>query len=275
MVICDDLSKYIPNNSIQQTVTAADFGCYMNKRKKINVWCENPTKENASANFDKIITLYNNGEYEEELFGLEKLSDFISADLKIIFGPQIEKCKRIKEKILTNSDKRHLKNQAILKYFGWIDILKYFTGLVSFMIFSLLWENSGEGITFLFKYPKYLVLAIVLAILTFLLHIFMKKFTISQGLVRCKYCGRYTHYIDPDKLIFGSLNTNNCSKCNRSYPMPDFYWDGWDGLEYMENRHSVPDEQFYKEYAELKTTFSKEYGLYKKKKNETDKSKKI
>lgn len=250
----------------------------MKKRNNINVWRENPTKENVNAYFTKTIALYNNGEYEEALRGFEKLSEFTDADLKIILIPHIEKCKRIKKKTLTNSDKRHLKNQAILKYFGWIDILKYFTGLASFVFFILFSGNSEEGITFsdsFSEHPEYLVSAIVLAILTFLLHGFMKKFTVSRGLVRCKYCGQYTHYIDPNEPTFGFADTNNCSKCNRMYPMPDFYWDGWEGLEYMENRHSVPDDQFYQEYTELKKIFAKEYNLHKNKKGEADKSEEI
>ena len=229
---------------------------------------ENLTKENVNAYFAKTIALYNKGEYEEALRGFENLSGFIDTDLRIVIIPHIGKCKRVKEKPLTNSDKKHLQNQAILKYFSWIDKLKYFAGLASFIFFSLLSGDSEEGITFsgnFSKHPEYLILAIALGILTFLLHRFMKKFTVSQGFVRCKYCGRYTHYINPNEPTFGFADTNNCSECNRMYPMPDFYWDGWDGLEYMEKRHSVPDEQFYKEYAELKTAFSKEYGSYKKK----------
>ena len=238
------------------------------------MWHKNSTEENVNAYFSKTIALYNKGEYEEALKGFEKLSEFIDADLRIIFIPHIEKCKRIKEKVLTNSDKSHLKNQAILKSFGWIDKLKYITGLASFIFFSLLSGDSEEGITFLDNIsedPEYLILAIVLGILTFLLHRSMKNIIISQGLVRCKYCGHYTRHINPNEPTFGFADTNNCSECNRMYPMPDFNWDGWDGLDYIEKRHSVPDEQFYKEYAELKITFSIEYYLYKKKKDKADK----
>ena len=56
------------------------------------------------------------------------------------------------------------------------------------------------------------------------------------------------------------------------YPVPDFYWDGWGGLEYMEGRHSVPDEKFYKEYQELKQKYSSEYKLFMSKSKETEKT---
>lgn len=242
----------------------------MKKRNKINIDCESPNKENLDAYFTKTITLYDKGEYEEALKGLEKLSEF-NDDLKISLIPHIAKCKHIKNKVLTSTDKRHLKNQAILKYFGWIDKLKYLTGIASFMFFGTLFPS--EDTTFLdnfSKYPEYLVWAIVLAILTFLLHVLMRKFTISAGLIRCKYCGRYIQYIDPNKPTFGFMETNSCNECNRMYPAPDFNWDSWAGLEYIENRHSVPEEAFYKEYKKLKKKFSKEYGLWKNHSNKTN-----
>lgn len=226
-------------------------------------------EQNMDNYFTETIVLYNKGKYEEALKGLEKLSEF-NDNLKISLIPHIEKCKNIKNKMLTNIDKRHLKNQAILKHFGWIDKLKYFTGAVSFVFFALLSGDPEEGITFLdnfSEHPEYLVWAIVLAILTFLLHIFMRKFTISVGLIRCKYCGRYTEYIDPNEPTYGFIDRNNCSKCNRMYPVPDFYWDSWEGLEYMESRKSVSEGAFYKEYKKLKEKFSKEYNIWKKKIN--------
>ena len=235
------------------------------KKNKIDVWRENPTKENANAYFSKTVALYNKGDYETALKGFEKLSEFIDTDLKIILIPHIEKCKNVLDKKFTNSDKRHLKNQAILKYFWWVDNIKYFTGIASFVFFILLTGDAEEGITFsdnFSEHPWFLVLAIVLAILTVLLHKFMGKFMISNNLIRCKYCGRYTPYINPNEPTFGFINSNNCSKCGRMYSAPDFYWDGWEGLEYIEHRHSVPEEKFYKEYQELKKKYPKEYNLF-------------
>jgi len=247
----------------------------MRKRNKINVWREDPSKDNANAYFAKTIALYQSGDYEAALKGFEKLSEFIDTDLKIVVIPHIEKCKRVLEKKFSSSDKRHMKNQAILKYFGWVDILKYFTGIASFVFFTLLTGDPEEGITFsdnFSEHPSFLVWAIVLAVLTFLLHKFMKKFTVSEGLIRCKYCGKYTRYINPNEPTFGFMNSNNCNKCGRMYPMPDFHWDGWEGLDYMENRHSVPDEKFYSEYNELKKKFAKEYSLFKTTKENAEKS---
>ncbi len=236
----------------------------MKKKSKINVERESPNKDNLDAYFSKTVTLYGEGKYEEALKGLEKLSEF-NYDLKISLIPHIERCKYIKKKLLTSSDKCHLKNQAILKHFGWIDKLKYLTGIVSFTFFGTL--LSLEDTSFLdniSENPGYLVKAIVMAILTFLIHVFMRKFTISAGLIRCKYCGRYTEYIDPNEPTYGFIYRNNCSKCNRMYPVPDFYWDSWEGLEYMESRQSVPEGAFYKKYKKPKEKYSKEYNILKK-----------
>jgi len=98
----------------------------MRKRNKINVWREDPCKDNANAYFAKTIALYQSGDYEAALKGFEKLSEFIDTDLKIVVIPHIEKCKRVIEKKFSSSDKRHMKNQAILKYFSLSTHLKYF-----------------------------------------------------------------------------------------------------------------------------------------------------
>lgn len=67
--------------------------------------------------------------------------------------------------------------------------------------------------------------------------------------VRCKYCGHFTPYIDPNQG-FAYLNTNNCQICGRGYPAPDFAWDGIDGQAYIYYRHSVTEPQFYAEFEE-------------------------
>ena len=223
-------------------------------------------RQNMHTYFTKTIALYNKGEYEEALKGLEKLSE-VNDNLKISLIPHIEKCKNIKSKMLTNIERGHLENQAILKRFRWIDKIKYFTGAISFVFYALLSGDPEEGITFLdnfSEHPEYLVWAIVLAILTYLIHVFMRKFTISAGLIRCKYCGKYIQYINPNEPTYGFMHTNNCGECNRMYPVPDFYWDSWEGLEYIENRHSVLEGIFYTEYKTLKKKFSREYNIWKK-----------
>lgn len=68
--------------------------------------------------------------------------------------------------------------------------------------------------------------------------------------VRCKYCGHFTPYIDPN-YGFAYLNTNNCLVCSRGYPVPDFAWDGIDGKAYIYYRNSVNEPQFYTEFEEL------------------------
>ncbi|MEE9913535.1 MAG: hypothetical protein K4571_17620 [Deltaproteobacteria bacterium] len=247
---------------------------HMNKRHKINVWNEKPTDQNVNAYFAKTITLYNKGEYEESLVGFEKLSEFINADLTIIFIPHIENCRRIKRIPLSNNDKLHLENQAVLRSFGWIDSLKYFTAIVSFISFSLFTRDSEYRAIFL-------ITSVVFGVLSFLIHKFMRKYTISKDFIRCKSCGTYNNAVEGHLPTFGLGTSYNCIKCCREYPMPDFYRDGWEGLRRLNNltvgsakltnKTSGPDEQFYKEYAELKTKYSKEYNLYKERKDEIDK----
>jgi len=44
------------------------------------------------------------------------------------------------------------------------------------------------------------------------------------------------------------LGSNNCAVCGRGYPVPDFAWDGIDGLAYIYYRHSVTEDAFYAEF---------------------------
>ena len=51
---------------------------------------------------------------------------------------------------------------------------------------------------------------------------------------RCKYCSRYSEYVDPGKPTHGmSMSTeyppghNLCRYCKRSYPMPSIHWDSF------------------------------------------------
>ncbi len=68
--------------------------------------------------------------------------------------------------------------------------------------------------------------------------------------IRCKYCGHYTRYIDPDQGL-AYFGTNNCDHCFRGYPAPDFVWDSLDGQAYIYYRRSVSEEEFYEEFEEL------------------------
>jgi len=67
--------------------------------------------------------------------------------------------------------------------------------------------------------------------------------------VRCKWCGRYTQYIDPNVPTFGfSTFANSCMSCGRMYPMPFWMWDSPDGWAYSYYRMSFSDEKFYEEF---------------------------
>ncbi len=72
--------------------------------------------------------------------------------------------------------------------------------------------------------------------------------------VRCKYCGHYTPYVAPDHG-FAYLGSNNCKRCKRGYPVPEFGWDSMDGQAYIYYRHSVTEDEFYAE-------FEQEYDVY-------------
>jgi len=130
-------------------------------------------------------------------------------------------------------------------------------------------EDSGEIISSTNWWV--LGLSILLGVITFLLYTYTKEINVSKNMVRCKYCGHYTRYINPDEPTMGFMKTNNCAVCERMYPVPDSYWDSWDGLEYINKRHSVPDTQFYEEYNQLKTKYEKEYEEWLREKKEIPK----
>jgi len=65
--------------------------------------------------------------------------------------------------------------------------------------------------------------------------------------LRCKWCGHFTRYIDPNDG-FAYRGTNNCQVCERGYPASDFAWDGVDGQAYIYYRHSVLEKEFYAEF---------------------------
>jgi hypothetical protein len=65
--------------------------------------------------------------------------------------------------------------------------------------------------------------------------------------LRCKHCGHFTAYLDPNEGL-AYLGGNNCENCGRGYPIPDFAWDGIDGQAYIYYRNSVTEKEFYKEF---------------------------
>lgn len=68
--------------------------------------------------------------------------------------------------------------------------------------------------------------------------------------VRCKWCGRYTPYIDPNVPTFGFTDDNNCSQCHRMYPMPSWVWDSPYGRTYSYFRSSHNSSEFDDEFEQ-------------------------
>jgi len=66
--------------------------------------------------------------------------------------------------------------------------------------------------------------------------------------IRCKYCGSYTYYINPNEDFALMHSNNNCSICGRMYPMPSKDWDTFQGQLYIYDRGSVTDKEFYEEF---------------------------
>lgn len=82
--------------------------------------------------------------------------------------------------------------------------------------------------------------------------------------IRCKYCGHYTVYEDPNYGL-AYLGENCCQNCGRGYPAPDFVWDSVDGKAYIYYRNSVRDEEFYKDFErEYDVHFDRTFFLRKK-----------
>jgi hypothetical protein len=66
---------------------------------------------------------------------------------------------------------------------------------------------------------------------------------------RCKWCGNFTAYVDPNEPTFGMFSdSNSCSICGRMYPMPSWMWDSPDGRSYSYYRESFIDVEFYEEF---------------------------
>jgi hypothetical protein len=241
-------------------------------REKVNIIHGQLNEDNLDSYFKTAVKLYNKADFENALLGFEKLTEY-KDEYRILLIPHIEKCRHIKNITRTENDKIHFANQIILKKFGWIDYVKYVIGLLSVgLLISALPNITTFRRILVFvggAYPPNqtsyadhfrivnFILAICFAIIIFFVHFTMKKYTASKKLVRCKYCGRYIRYIDPDTPRLASAITNNCHYCGRMYPVPDFYWDSWEGLEYIKQQHSVPEPDFYSELQKLKENYNK------------------
>lgn len=65
----------------------------------------------------------------------------------------------------------------------------------------------------------------------------------------CKYCGHYTSYESPNSGGGLDVDRNSkCEQCGRSYPMPSAQWDTEEGMQYMYERGSVSDVEFYRDF---------------------------
>lgn len=242
-----------------------------NVTNNIDIKTTKISEDNLDVYNYEVMNLYEQGYYEEALIGLQKLSVF-KDEYKYVFIPYIEKCISVINKGISDEDKIHISNKKILKRFGWLNKIKYIIGFQALLLFlsgnELLDEDTGEVISSTNWWV--LGLAILLGIITYLIYRYMKKSNVSENLIRCKYCGHHTEYINPNEPTMGFADTNNCAVCGRMYPVPDSYWDSWDGLEYINERPSVPDTQFYEEYEQLKIKYEKEYGDWLKRNNPGD-----
>jgi len=224
--------------------------------------------DNINRYYWTVSRLYDQGNYVEALKGLRKLLDF-NNEFYVYLIPYIEKCKKLTKMQLSKEDIEHYKNIEILRKFGWLVKIKYFTGLLSLWY----WGRLIFGEDF-FNRKLYLFLAIVFSFLTFLIHFKMKKFAQSKYMVRCKYCGRFTYNIEKEEMIeyYWIPNiafSNQCIHCNRKQPEPSFIWDSWDGLIYAA---SLYEEASY-ELNQLKKKHSILYNEWIKDRNKKKKYK--
>jgi hypothetical protein len=244
------------------------------KRKKADIIQDQLSDDNVDSYFKAAVKLYNKADYENALLGFERLADY-NNEYRLLLIPHIEKCRHVKNIARTENGEFHFANQIILKKYGWIDYIKYVAGLLSIALLISALPNITTFRKILVSmggaYPPNqtsysghfriidIILAICFVIITLVIHFNMKKYTVSKKLVRCKYCGRYIRYIDPNTPRLASAVTNKCQYCDRMYPVPDFYWDSWEGLEYIKQQRSVPEPEFYSEFLKLRENYNKAY----------------
>ncbi len=72
-----------------------------------------------------------------------------------------------------------------------------------------------------------------------------KNYPIYNYPIRCKWCGRFIFYIDPNQTL-----NNYCIQCKRMYPAPSFLWDSPDGRAYSYFKGSFKEDDFYEEFEE-------------------------
>jgi hypothetical protein len=247
--------------------------------KKTDLAQNEITYANENIFFDQAVALYNKANYDAALIEFERLSDY-DDKYENILAPFVEKCRNIQNIEVNELTVRHLTNQAILNKYQWVYYIKYLAGFLSLVFIALLLYGL-KGITLSVlvmlggAYPNnaseftnnfnifYLIGALLFLTAAIAIHQKMRKYTVSKGLLRCKYCGQFIKRINPNLPGFINNKLNFCSFCKRTTPMPSFYWDGWPGLEHLNAQNIITELEFYQEFKRLKEKYKKEYDAWR------------
>jgi hypothetical protein len=153
--------------------------------------------------------LYDDGEYEQALAGFNAIIA-LEATARDVLWPFVEICRRVTSFPINSDDLTEAKAHDR-------------------------WAEAKR------RWPTFL---------------FRRFFKATPPYARCKYCARYIGYLPPDEgkpVIGGVLGAyvggNQCPHCDRSYPMPSFYWDSVRGQAYIFYRRSVTEHVFYREFV--------------------------
>jgi hypothetical protein len=178
--------------------------------------------------------LYNNAQYKKALVCFESISkqndNFASA-----LSQCIRFCKNVVDINLSPEDELYIKTKTLTRYL-WCAIV-----ILAFLTFNILSNKENYAFSFSDIVLIFASVAIALA-----LHHIYSHFPTGKKL-RCKYCGHYIDYIDPNGES-AYLGMNNCRICRRSYPMPSIFWDSFEGQTYIYGRGSVPEKIFYEDF---------------------------
>lgn len=206
------------------------------------------TKEEKQV-YNKAFKYYEDGEYKEALslfqepLNKERLNERDSGAYYYI-----KFCRNVLNTSLSKEDEIYEKERTIRRALGllWIPIIILLLPLVllgfeepSFSFLSLV--SVSIGILIIYVRNK---------IATPLSH------ESSYHKLRCKYCGHYTNYTDPNEG-YAYMGSNNCDVCGRGYPMPSGMWDTDWGKSYIYERGSVTEPEFYREWEEENPSYVK------------------
>ncbi|MCH7887029.1 MAG: tetratricopeptide repeat protein [Candidatus Marinimicrobia bacterium] len=204
---------------------------------------------------NKGLKQYKKGRYDKALKFFEKSRE-LDARVEYKLYPYMEKCNRVHSIKLSEYDYEYIKDSNIRKVSTLLTYMSIFFGL--YILSELKSEDDifNSLVRLFFGSIKgFFLMTFLVALIYSIKRLFKISSSTSSGKLRCKYCGHYTQYIDPEEPTFGaSVGENFCSVCNRSYPMPNSFWDSWEGLHNMYSRHSVYEAEFYEEYERLRDT---------------------